>query len=155
MTQTLFIKYLFFAMASLFIIYLARDVMALSPTASHHAATEYLGQSHVSAEVIRIVDGDTLQVLAMVWANQYIQSYVRINGIDTPEIKGKCEKERAYLDKPISKDRQVILRNIHNGKYAGRVVADLYTASGEDIASAMLKKSFARPYHGKKRQPWL
>ena len=58
---------------------------------------------------------------------------IRIRGIDTPEIKGECEKERKlaqkaklYINKAINEAHLVTLRNLKWGKYGGRIIADLY-----------------------------
>jgi len=114
----------------------------------------------IKASVIKVLDGDTLQVKMQVWLNQEIETKVRINGIDTPEIKGKCdfEKNRALEAKAeIAKligDKSINLSNIKYGKYAGRVLADITTSSGINIAEHMIEKGFARPYFGEKRQGW-
>jgi endonuclease YncB( thermonuclease family) len=39
-------------------------------------------------------------------------------------------------------------------KYAGRVLAHAQTSDGVDISKYMIEKGLARPYFGKKRQPW-
>jgi len=57
---------------------------------------------------------------------------IRINGIDTPEIRGKCEKEKYDAQQTkemvadILKDAERIdLKNIERGKYF-RIVADVF-----------------------------
>ncbi len=56
------------------------------------------------AEVISVIDGDTLEVRVHIWLGQDISTRVRLAGIDAPELKGKCDREkdlarraRAYL----------------------------------------------------------
>ena len=56
---------------------------------------------------------------------------IRIRGIDTPEIKGKCEKERKlakeakrFLNKLIMESHLITLRNLNWGKYGGRIIAE-------------------------------
>ena len=85
---------------------------------------------------------------------------VRVNGIDTPEIKGKCEKE-SYDAKQakemvadILKDaEQITLKNMERGKYF-RIAADVY-ADGENLADILIEAGVAVQYDGgKKAQKW-
>ena len=161
MTRYLRLNIFTLAIASLLIIHLAGNAMALPPTATPEEQNTPVKSSAIVADVLKVIDGDTLLVRAEIWPNQHIQSYVRIDGIDTPEIKGKCAEEREmarqaslHLEHTLPKDKKVILRNIRNGKFAGRVIADIYTDHGESIAQEMLRANLARSYHGKKRQPW-
>lgn len=83
----------------------------------------------VSAEVLRVMDGDTIVVRARIWLGQDIETRVRLDGVDTPEMNGKCERERRMALKArdwvasLAAGGKVILRDIKYGKYAGRVVA--------------------------------
>ena len=85
----------------------------------------------VPAEVVAVIDGDTLEVSAHIWLGRELHIRVRLAGIEAPELKGKCAQERslatqarAYLRARLAsrEDRaaQVWLRNIRHGKYAGR-----------------------------------
>ncbi len=114
----------------------------------------------VRAEVLAVVDGDTLRVRAHVWLGQSIDVLVRIRGIDTPELRGACagEKERARaaavgLAAALEGD-SVVLTRIAGDKYFGRVVADVATAGGADLATALLRAGFGRPYEGGRRAGW-
>jgi len=114
----------------------------------------------IYGQVLKVLDGDTLQVRLHVWIGQDIETLVRIGGIDTPEIKGKCgfEKQKAikardHLSKLLPENR-VELRNIRLEKYAGRVMADVHSPNGASVAESLLSQGLARPYQGKKRQGW-
>ena len=85
---------------------------------------------------------------------------VRVNGIDTPEIKGKCEKE-SYDAKQakemvadILKDaEQIVLRNMERGKYF-RIAADVIV-DGENLADMLIEAGVAIRYDGgKKTHKW-
>ena len=85
---------------------------------------------------------------------------VRINGIDTPEIKGKCDKEKYDAEQAkcmvedLLKDAERIdLKNLQRGKYF-RIVADVY-ADGENLAEALIDSGMAVRYNGgKKNARW-
>ena len=57
------------------------------------AAAEIL-PGPVLAEVVEIIDGDTLAVRARIWLDQTIEARVRLSGIDAPELRGRCAAER-------------------------------------------------------------
>jgi len=115
-------------------------------------------RSSIIADVVSVYDGDSIIVDAHPWPGMTIRISVRVRGIDTPEIRGKCQAEKkAAL---VARDRMVelaqgsiLLENVGNGKYAGRVVADVVSGEGS-LAELMIKEGLARPYDGGKRASW-
>jgi endonuclease YncB( thermonuclease family) len=111
-------------------------------------------------KVIKVYDGDTITI-ASVLPNTTEPIYrfsIRLNGIDTPEIRGKTQEEKelaiqvrdALADKIYGK--MVELRNVGNEKY-GRVLADIYL-DGENINQWLVDENFAVAYDGgKKHRP--
>lgn len=114
----------------------------------------------MAGEVLRVIDGDTVSVRVQVWIGQDIETLVRVAGIDTPELKGKCAAERQKAMTAKQKvmrflaDNKVSLRNITLEKYAGRVKADIHASNGQSLAQYMIAQGVARPYGGEKRQSW-
>lgn len=123
--------------------------------------------------VEQVIDGDTLAVRARIWLGQQVRVRVRLAGIDAPELKGRCAEERAMAtgarrfaqefilnwarpEMPAVTDASPLiwLSDISEGKYAGRVLARVANAAGEDLGNAMLGAGFARPYAGGTRQDW-
>jgi hypothetical protein len=49
----------------------------------------------ILAVVTEVVDGDTIGVRARIWLGQDVEIQVRILDINTPELRGHCEKERS------------------------------------------------------------
>ncbi len=49
----------------------------------------------VTADVVSVYDGDTLTVDAHPWPQITVRTSVRVDGIDAPEIRGKCDSEKA------------------------------------------------------------
>jgi micrococcal nuclease len=105
-------------------------------------------------KVIKVYDGDTITI-ASVLPNTVEPVYrfsVRLNGIDTPEIKGKTPEERelakhardALSDKIYG--RFIELKNIDMEKY-GRILADVYL-DNEHINQWLIDSNFAVPYDG-------
>lgn len=76
---------------------------------------------------------------------------IRIRGIDTPEIRGKCENEKVLAKKAkefinflMNKATTIEIKNVERGKYF-RVVADVYV-DGKSIAEYMIQNNYALPY---------
>jgi len=124
-------------------------------------ATERLG-GPVPAQVVRVIDGDTIQVRARIWLDQEVETRVRLDGVDAPELKARCARERAlavqaraFLDQRLAAPgAPVFLSDIRYGKYAGRVLARVRDARGADLAEALIAAGLARPYAGKRRASW-
>jgi len=84
---------------------------------------------------------------------------IRINGIDTPELRGKCDKEKqlARLAKQFTVERlraakSIVLKNIKRGKYF-RLVADVYV-DGVSLGEQLIKQGHAVKYIGKAKRTW-
>lgn len=106
------------------------------------------------AEVTSIYDGDTLRANISKYPSIIGERIpIRISGIDSPEMKGKCTKEKALAREAkqftVSKlrDAKVIeLRNIQRGKYF-RIVADVYV-DNDNLADMLIKNNLAVRYNG-------
>ena len=84
---------------------------------------------------------------------------VRLSGIDTPEIRGKCdiEKSRAKLVRDFVRDLHsqattIELKNCERGKYF-RLVCDVFL-DGENLSEILIERGYARMYDGGKRESW-
>ncbi len=114
----------------------------------------------VPARVIEVVDGDTIAVRARIWIGQDVETRVRLSGVDTPEFNGRCGRERelaaharAFVVEAIG-GGAVKLSDVHYGKDAGRGVADVETAAGEDLGALLIAAGLGRPYDGGARASW-
>ncbi len=98
----------------------------------------------VSAKVIRVYDGDTFTVEAYPWPGLEAKASVRVNGVDTPEIRGKCESEKQKaieardFVKGLILGETIFLGNVKHGKYAGRVFADVKLEGGGSLAEQII-----------------
>lgn len=115
----------------------------------------------IVSRVTNVYDGDTFRVDIDQWPALIGKNApIRINNIDTPELRAKCpdEKRLALLAKAFTKTKlqhaEVIeLKNLNRGKYF-RITADVFI-DGESLADSLLAAGFARIYSGKsKKQSW-
>jgi len=114
------------------------------------------------AEVLRVIDGDTIEVRAHIWPNLTQTIKLRLTGINTPEKRGKkisgCEKKAGqqatnFTQRWLKGVKVVTISEIKLGKYAGRVLGRI-SKGGEYLGEALIKAGHAKPYSGGKRQPW-
>ena len=123
------------------------------------AKTNNYGGAVVS-KVTSIYDGDTFRANIEgfpIVIGEHMS--IRINGIDTPELRGKCpqEKVQAKLAKQFTVQKlrsakRITLKNIKRGKYF-RLIADVYV-DGVNLASQLIKYNHATPYEGKTKKNW-
>lgn len=114
----------------------------------------------VAARLVEVIDGDTLLVRARIWLGQDLETRVRLDGIDTPETRGRCAEEREMAARATALLRESIagadieLFDVRFGKYAGRVVARVRTPDGRDLSDLLSRAGLARPYAGGRRGSW-
>ena len=112
------------------------------------------------AQILRVIDGDTIEARIAIWLGQDVTSRVRLAGIDAPELSGGCPSEKAFAGKSrdalagLLEDRGAFLTEIKPDKFGGRVVAKLWNSRGEDIGAAMVESGMAVPYAGRRRSNW-
>lgn len=105
-------------------------------------------------------DGDTIYVRLDPLPPQARKGEVRVDGADTPEIRGKCRAEkrlaikaRDFVRAQIRAATVVEFRVIKWREKYGRILARV-TIDGRDLADMLIAEGLARPYGGEKRQSW-
>jgi endonuclease YncB( thermonuclease family) len=115
----------------------------------------------IVSRVTNVYDGDTFRVDIDQWPALIGKNApIRINNIDTPELRAKCENEKrlALLAKKFTQDKLqhgdiIELKRLNRGKYF-RITADVFI-DGESLAEGLLAAGFARVYSGTvKKQSW-
>jgi len=112
------------------------------------------------SKVINIYDGDTFRVnidsLPPIVGKNIA---IRVNGIDTPEIRGKCQyekdlalKARDFVRGRLSNAKEIKLTNLQRGKYF-RVVANVLV-DGVSLERELLDNKLAYRYDGAKKLSW-
>ena len=123
-----------------------------------YAAKQY-GSVTVS-KVISVYDGDTFRVnidsLPPIVGKNIP---VRLEGVDTPEINGKCQHEkdlaleaRDFVRSKLSNAVEILLNDLQRGKYF-RIVAKVYI-DGVSLEEELLQNGLAYQYNGGKKSNW-
>ena len=129
-------------------------VLFLSPLISAVEAKQIL-PGPFPFELVEVIDGDTFRARVDIWLGQSVTVKVRLKGVDTPEMNGKCaaEKKLARQAKDFAENwlrkNQVQLVNVHYGTYAGRVLATAQIKNGDSLSAALLAENLAKPYRGR------
>ena len=99
-----------------------------------------------------VYDGDTVTVIFF-YKKEAIKYKVRLNGIDTPEIRTKDldEKQRGYEARDFLRwiilNKTILVEFLHYDKY-GRVLGTLFDSKKNDINQQMIDLGHAKPYFG-------
>jgi endonuclease YncB( thermonuclease family) len=133
-------------------------VIAEQDKASNKSKVHY-GSVSVS-KVISVYDGDTFRVNIDSLPPLVGQNIaIRINGVDTPEIKGKCSyekdlalKARDFVRSKLETAKTIRLTEIQRGKYF-RIIASV-EIDGASLGSQLLRRGLAYKYYGGKKLSW-
>ena len=123
------------------------------------------------AEIIKVIDGDTIEVRVPTWPGAVQVAAVRVDGLDTPEIRSKCSNLLARKRETVLANEArrfvinflsggIVLRNVRLGKFAGRVIAEVENVNGRSLTDALLKAKsnsgdpLAHFYDGGRRKGW-
>ena len=142
--------------ATLFALILAA-VIAVNRIAAPSEAHE--AEHVIPFKVAKVYDGDTIMGTAHLWPGLSQYTAVRVRGIDTPELRGGCEESKALAvlartltDSLVKTAYQVSLVRPQQGKYSGRVVADVML-DDRNLGALLVERGLAREYDGKTTRP--
>jgi endonuclease YncB( thermonuclease family) len=112
------------------------------------------------SRIVRVIDGDTFVVDIDEFPDLIgKQISIRVNGIDTPELRGKCDNEKILAVK--AKERveallkasdTIMLENLSRGSFF-RIVADVII-DGVSLGEIILNEDLATPYRPGSEPPW-
>lgn len=138
-----------------FLLFASVTLLMLLPDGSMADAVHETVSGPVSAEIVRVIDGDTILVDASPWPQQTIEVYVRLRGIDAPELHSRCpavreeaERAQAALEEIMPATGELQLTRISGDKYFGRILADVTTPDGRNPAETLLSAGYAVSYNG-------
>lgn len=109
------------------------------------------------AKVVSVYDGDSIRIIFPLHGTLYKWN-CRLNGIDTPEIRTRCEVEKEFGLKVRDILREKILRRVVNvqchelDKY-GRLLIDIF-CDGSNVNNWLIDEKYAFKYDGGKKASW-
>ncbi len=115
------------------------------------------------AQLVRVVDGDTVDAMIDLGFDVWVKRRIRFMGVDTWECRtrNKEEKKRglkakAYTKDMLEADKGIFtLKSYGVGKY-GRVLGELFIKGHKDSLNDLLKiHGHAYEYHGGKKKVYL
>ena len=109
-------------------------------------------------EIVKVVDGDTVDVVIDLGFNLSKKERVRLAGIDSPESRTRDAEEKifgleakAYLKTRLEGSKKLIVKTEKDGKY-GRMLGWFYCSNVESsINNEMIEKGYAWEYDGGKK----
>lgn len=120
------------------------------------------------AQVLRCIDGDTIEVMVALGFTDYTKKSCRIYGVNTPETRGPERKAglmvKAVVNKLIPPGSKIVTRSRRQlegkerakGKFIDRYVGDIQFESSvgpANLAHFLLDNGLAKPYDGKEAIP--
>ena len=136
------------------VLYTCILIFALAPAVSAGVrADDAALPGPVPADLVSVIDGDTIAVRAHIWPGHVVETRVRLDGVDTPEIRRPaCEAEReagreaaAFTQAFVDGAGALELRDVRLGSFAGRVVAKVSDGDA-DLSDALMGAGLAVPY---------
>lgn len=105
-------------------------------------------------DVIRVVDGDTIDTLIDLGFNISIKERIRINRIDAPESNSKDVQERQLANEAkefvanwLVNQNKLIIKTTKDDKY-GRMLGEIFNERSECLNDLILQKGYAWEYDG-------
>ena len=111
------------------------------------------------AEVIKITDGDTLDVIVDLGFSVFTKVKLRLDGINTPESRTRDLREKRLgleakrFTKEFLKSGECEVKTNKKGKF-GRWLAEVFV-DDKSLNKELIKANLAREYHGEKRSKWF
>ena len=113
-------------------------------------------RNDAGCRITRVIDGDTVAVRCPATGADRL----RLAGVDTPELSGRCASERLRAQMATQRVRWLVItagevrvlpsgRRDRYGRLLGRVLVD-----GRPLGAGLVGAGHARPYAGGRRWSW-
>ena len=115
----------------------------------------YAEEKEYTATVLKVIDGDTIDVMIDLGFKTFRKERIRLDGVDTPETRTRdLEEKKKGLEaknwvKSMIEGKEVIIISTKQGKF-GRYLAKVYI---DDLCinEELIKRGMAKEYFGGKR----
>lgn len=112
-----------------------------------------------NAQVLSVYDGDTFTALLDLGMSVSMKTSCRLVGLDTPEMKGKSELEKALAKKAQARHAElilgktVVLHSVATPDKYGRLLVDAWIGDVH-VNQILIDEKLARPYDGGTKSDW-
>lgn len=103
-------------------------------------------------EIVKVVDGDTVDVLIDLGFSVYHKERVRLSGIDTPEMNSKnltekeiAKKAKSFLTVWLKDQKNLTIKTYKDDKY-GRLLGEIFGNGGVCVNNLLMEKGLAWDY---------
>jgi len=104
--------------------------------------------------ILKIVDGDTVDVSIDLGFNVTTIQRIRLSGVDTPETNSKNELEKnmgneakMFIINWVSLQKQMKIKTYKDDKY-GRILGEIFGDNDQCINNLLIEKGYAWSYDG-------
>lgn len=105
-------------------------------------------------QVVKVVDGDTIDVIIDVGFDILRKERVRINRVDTPEVSSKDELERKlaneakqFITEWFKSQSSIYIKTTKDDKY-GRILGEIFNNDNEYLNTILIDRGYAWEYFG-------
>jgi micrococcal nuclease len=105
-------------------------------------------------QVVRVIDGDTFEILVELGFKVTQKFTVRLDGIDTPEKNTEEGKSAKEYVKNLIEGKSVILTDAGSEKY-GRARAKVSLMDGTDLTNFLIEHNIGIEYHGERKKKFV
>ena len=104
------------------------------------------------AEIIRVVDGDTIECMIDLGLRTYRKTKLRVFGINCPETRGPTKADglisKAFTKEWFNVNKEFMVRTVNNGKEDsfGRLIAEVISVDGQLLGATMIGLGLAVPF---------
>lgn len=102
------------------------------------------------AKVIKVIDGDTIDLMIDLGYHTFLKKRIRLDGVDTPEIRGE-ERPEGLISKAAVEEliggQDVKVKSIRERDKYGRNIARIYFGPDDiDLTDYLLENNLGEPY---------
>jgi len=116
----------------------------------------------IPARISRIIDGDTVEIVFLHGGTIPTKIAIRIDGVDTPELRGKTDLEKRAavfvkekVEELLNDQKTIEVKFIKWDKYGNRIVGDILCNQEHYLSHFLLLNGYAQVYNGRRKDQWI